>query len=273
MVRPQLCRLGNSNQVEILEEVIAIGNPLGLENTSSTGVISQKRTKNGFNMLQTTAPVSPGNSGGPLVNLKGQVIGIVTEQMREGQNLNFALPINYVRASLESNTEVKFTLPQIAEAQGKKDQEEAVATLASMLAVYEDKYKTYEAVVPKSWRFEKTEGWSEDKQSYNIIAMTSPESAARAEVNGYLSEGIRITISMPPKGKVWTAASPAEYAAFVSKNMLEDNPGFVQTSTSSATVGQEPLKILEFVGQNPNIAEPERDRFYVLAKPECHIIS
>jgi len=89
--------LGNSNQVENIEEVIVIGHPEGLEFTSSVGVVSAQRAKNDFSMLQFTAPISPGNSGGPLINLRGQVIGIVTEQMTEGQNLNFALPINYVR--------------------------------------------------------------------------------------------------------------------------------------------------------------------------------
>ncbi len=264
--------LGNSNNVEILEEVIAIGHPLGLEYTSSTGVISQRRAKGGFTMLQTNAAVSPGNSGGPLVNLKGQVIGVVTAQMSEGQNLNFALPINYIRASLESNTQVKYTLPQIAQAQAKQDAEEMLALLDRLFTVYEDKYKVYKAVIPKTWKFSKTEYWTEDKQTYEIVAMVAPETAARAEVDGYLSEGIRIRVGMPPKGKVWTLGTAAQYAPAFAKGVLKANQGFVQTSSSETKVGQEPVKILEFVGQNPNVEEPEKDRFYLLAKPECNII-
>jgi len=264
--------LGNSNQVDILEEVIAIGHPLGLQYTSSTGVISQRREKNGFSMLQTTAPISPGNSGGHLVNLKVHVIGIVTEQMTEGQNLNFALPINYVRAALESNTRVQFTLPQIAQAQAKQDEAKMSEMLVKLFTVYEDKYKVYKAVVPRSWKLANSEHWTPNNQEYDMVAMVAPESAARAEVDGYLSEGIRVTISMPPKGKVWTLGTSAEYADTFSKSILRGNQGFVQTSATNSKVGQEPIKVFEFVGQNPNIAEPEKDRFYLLARPQCYVI-
>jgi trypsin-like peptidase len=263
--------LGNSNQVEILEEVIAIGHPLGLEYTSSTGVISQRRSRDGFSMLQTTAAISPGNSGGPLVNLKGQVIGIVTEQMKQGQNLNFALPINYVRASLESGTQTRFTLAQIAAAQAEEDEAKARSEIASLFTLYEDQYQAYKAVVPKAWKLSKSESWTEDKQAYRITAMVAPESAARAEVNGYLSEGIRVTVRMPPKGKVWTLATATDYAPAFAKGILTANQGFVQTSSSDYKVGPEPARILEFVGQNQNVQEPEKIRYYVLARPECNI--
>jgi S1-C subfamily serine protease len=263
--------LGNSDQVEILEEVIAIGHPLGLAYTSSTGVISQWRQKEGFRMLQTTTPISPGNSGGPLVNLRGQVIGIVTEQMTKGQNLNFALPINYVRASLVSNTRVQYGLRQIAEAQAKADEKEKEEMLARLFTVYQDKYKAYNAVVPKAWKLSNSEHWTRDNQTYVITTMVAPEGAARAELEGYLSEGIRIVTRMPQKGKVWTLGTSSEYAAAASRDVVRNNPGFVQTSERDGKVGREPIKILEFVGQNANIEEPEKDRFYILAKPECNI--
>lgn len=264
--------LGNSEQVEVLDDVIAIGHPLGLQYTSSTGVISQWREKGGFRMLQTTAPISPGNSGGPLVNVRGQVIGIVTEQMTEGQNLNFALPINYVRASIESNTRVQFTLSQIAQEQAKQDEAKMNEMLVKLFTVYEDKYKVYKGVVPRAWKLQNSEHWSQDNQEYDMVALMAPESAARAEVDGYLSEGIRVTISMPPKGQVWRLSTPAAYADLFSKGILESNKGFVQTSAINGKVGQEPMKVLEFVGQNPNITEPEKDRFYLLARPECYVV-
>jgi hypothetical protein len=123
--------LGNSNQVEVLEEVIAIGHSMGLPYTSSTGVISGRRDKDGFKMLQMTAPISPGNSGGPLVNLRGEVIGVVTEQMGEGQNLNFALPINEVRAWLSGDIRPKFTLAQLAAAEAERDAKRPVPAQAA----------------------------------------------------------------------------------------------------------------------------------------------
>ncbi|MHB8170937.1 MAG: stalk domain-containing protein [Thermincolia bacterium] len=82
--------------VSVGDQVIAIGNSLGLlENTVSTGIISGKRDFGGTILYQTTAPISQGNSGGPLLDDKGRVIGINTATMTDGQNLNFAIPIDY----------------------------------------------------------------------------------------------------------------------------------------------------------------------------------
>jgi serine protease Do len=93
-------RIGNSDLVRIAEPVIAIGNPFGLQHTVTMGIISAKnRTIGGGpydNFLQTDAAVNPGNSGGPLLNLRGEVIGINTKIFsRTGQSggLNFAIPI------------------------------------------------------------------------------------------------------------------------------------------------------------------------------------
>ena len=90
--------IGDSEKAIVGEEVITIGNPLGLEMSASTGIISALREKRGSKYIQITAPVSPGSSGGPLLNKRGSVIGIVTSQVPSifGQNLNFAIPINYL---------------------------------------------------------------------------------------------------------------------------------------------------------------------------------
>ncbi len=88
--------LGNSDRVEVGQEVIAIGNPLSLESTVSNGIVSGIRTADelGGKFLQVTAPISPGSSGGPLFNMAGEVIGITTLYLKGGENLNFAIPIN-----------------------------------------------------------------------------------------------------------------------------------------------------------------------------------
>ena len=91
---------GNYNPLEIAdtypeegENVIVIGNPLGLfEGSLSTGIISATRDLPGIGeVVQITAPVSPGNSGSPVMNSEGEVIGIVTFDVAKGQNLNFAI--------------------------------------------------------------------------------------------------------------------------------------------------------------------------------------
>ena len=88
--------LGNSDQVQVGEDVVAIGNPLSLESTVSNGIVSGIRTSEvrGGKFLQVTTPISPGSSGGPLFNMAGEVVGITTLYLEGGENLNFAIPIN-----------------------------------------------------------------------------------------------------------------------------------------------------------------------------------
>jgi tetratricopeptide (TPR) repeat protein len=75
------------------ERVIVVGSPLGLSQTASDGIVSAVRNINGIGrIIQITAPISKGSSGSPVVNLRGEVVGIATLQFREGQNLNFAIP-------------------------------------------------------------------------------------------------------------------------------------------------------------------------------------
>jgi tetratricopeptide (TPR) repeat protein len=78
---------------EVGEGIVVIGSPMGLEATVSDGIVSAVRDIPGFgNIIQITAPISPGSSGSPVVNMKEEVIGIATFQFVEGQNLNFAIP-------------------------------------------------------------------------------------------------------------------------------------------------------------------------------------
>jgi hypothetical protein len=92
--------LGNSDSVLVGEHVVAVGSPLAIEGSVSDGIISAVREINfrqgSLTTLQTTAPISPGSSGGALLNMKGEVIGVTAAQLTGGQNLNFAIPINYV---------------------------------------------------------------------------------------------------------------------------------------------------------------------------------
>lgn len=73
------------------QKVVAIGSPEGLFNTVSDGIISGFRTINGVDMIQFTAPISNGSSGGAILNMYGEVIGISTSGFDEGQNINFAV--------------------------------------------------------------------------------------------------------------------------------------------------------------------------------------
>jgi Do/DeqQ family serine protease len=94
--------LGNSDSVRVGEWAIAIGNPFGLDQTVTVGVVSATaRADVGIatyeNFIQTDASINPGNSGGPLVNLRGEVIGINTAIVAAGQGIGFAIPANMVK--------------------------------------------------------------------------------------------------------------------------------------------------------------------------------
>ncbi len=102
-------KLADSDMVQAGDFVLAIGNPFGFEETVTDGIISSKgrpnRTDAFGDLLQTNAAINPGNSGGPLINLRGEVIGINTAIIsRSGgsQGIGFAIPSNTVRTALES---------------------------------------------------------------------------------------------------------------------------------------------------------------------------
>jgi serine protease Do len=94
--------LGNSDALEVGDWVIAIGNPFGLWHSVSMGIVSAKERFIGAgpydDFIQTDAAINPGNSGGPLFNAAGEVIGINTAIVAQGQGIGFAVPINLVKA-------------------------------------------------------------------------------------------------------------------------------------------------------------------------------
>lgn len=96
----QLVSTADSDTVQVGDRVYAIGNPRGLEGTFSQGIISSVRKIGIDKLLQITAPVSPGSSGGPVLNENGKVIGVSVATFQRGQNLNFAIPSNYLVALL-----------------------------------------------------------------------------------------------------------------------------------------------------------------------------
>jgi hypothetical protein len=94
----------SSESVSPGEQIFAIGNPEGLEKTISQGIISGLRKRGDRDLLQVTSPISHGSSGGPILNAKGEVVGVAVGMLEDGQNLNFAVPVSYVRSILDQKT-------------------------------------------------------------------------------------------------------------------------------------------------------------------------
>ena len=106
-------KMGDSDAIQVGDWVLAVGNPFGLAHTVTQGIISAKGRVIGAgpydNFLQTDASINPGNSGGPLLNLKGEVIGINTAILASGQGIGFATPSNIAKSiipQLESKGKV-----------------------------------------------------------------------------------------------------------------------------------------------------------------------
>lgn len=95
-------KIGNPSQLAIGDPLYAVGNPLGAEGTFSQGILSQRRVTDGTNLLQITAPVSHGSSGGPIVDERGEVVGVLMGGYEGGQNLNLAVSVVHLTALLRT---------------------------------------------------------------------------------------------------------------------------------------------------------------------------
>jgi hypothetical protein len=115
--------LGDSDSIHPGDAIVAIGHPLGLEDTVSNGLVSAiRKVDQDLTVLQISAPIAPGSSGGPIFNDRGEVIGVATAIMLGGQNLNFGVPIGYVKELLRSPAPVN--LVTFASATAEEDDQE-----------------------------------------------------------------------------------------------------------------------------------------------------
>src|SRR5260221_3615789 len=112
------------------ESVVVIGNPFGLEGSVTNGIVSAVRDIPGFGrIIQITAPISPGSSGSPVVNMQGQVIGVATLQITGGQSVNFAIPserIAQLDRTAQSETSPQMSLGDLVAATGRNKRARAV---------------------------------------------------------------------------------------------------------------------------------------------------
>src|ERR1700687_1264915 len=112
------------------ESIVVIGNPFGLEGSVTNGIVSAVRDIPGFcRIIQITAPISPGSSGSPVVNMQGQVIGVATLQITGGQSVNFAIPserIAQMNRSAQAQTGQQMSLGELVATSGRNKHAKAV---------------------------------------------------------------------------------------------------------------------------------------------------
>ncbi|MGA2185442.1 MAG: trypsin-like peptidase domain-containing protein [Bryobacteraceae bacterium] len=153
-------KLGRSNAVEIGHTVYSIGSPLGLQNTLSQGLVSGIRDMDGYRLFQISAPISHGSSGGPVFNINGEVIGIAVLTIEGGQNLNFAIPIDYARGMLSmSQTQPLASIyePELPPDSRVEPQPEAAKIPASAAVIPDDMRKGAFVFLEKKmgvWKFD-----------------------------------------------------------------------------------------------------------------------
>lgn len=110
--------LGTAEDLQAGALVTLVGNPLGLEGSVSTGVVSGIRNDGGFRVIQTDAAANPGNSGGPLLDGQGRVVGVLSFKLRGAESLNFCVAVNYARGMLATTT-ASFPFDELAQQLGK----------------------------------------------------------------------------------------------------------------------------------------------------------
>ena len=163
--------LGNSNDLKAGEAVMAIGSPEGLKGSVTAGVVSAIRDdpfSGGYKVIQTDAAANPGNSGGPLLNDKGQAVGVITSKLKATEGLNFAVPINYVRGMMNS-TEQPLGLAELS---------------VRLSAAPPDAFKSVEAF-PTNWKSMKSGNRFKIRNEGDVLYVERVLSDAQKQVGAF----------------------------------------------------------------------------------------
>ena len=213
--------LGDSDALRVGDWVMAVGNPFGLGHTITTGIISAKSRILGAgpydDFLQTDAAINPGNSGGPLFNMTGQVIGINTAIIAQGQGLGFAIPVNMAKdllPQLKTGKVVRGWLgvmiqgitPKLAESFGLKS---AKGVLVSDVVKGSPAEKSGLKQGDVIMRFDAKEIENAHKLS-QVVAATAPDTRVKVDIrrNGN-AKTVSLTIGTMPSEEQ-TAVAPKE---------------------------------------------------------------
>jgi hypothetical protein len=180
------------------DSVIVIGSPFGLETTVSDGIISSMRGQGG--LIQITAPISPGSSGSPVFNSKGEVIGIATFLIQGGQNINFAIPIKRVvnlinkpkkqrsPVDLLRSLEKPAKAPQPVPDSDVRVQDNGWLRIIDVVLLKQTPEEYYEGALDRAIRYN-------NKESIETLKKTIKSETERGEI--YRSVGVKIEFLKP----------------------------------------------------------------------------
>lgn len=259
--------LGDSDKLSLGEKAIAIGSPLGLEKTVTDGIVSQVRQENGIRVVQHTAAISPGSSGGPLLNSEAKVIGINTFYLSKGQSLFFAMPSNYLKP-FSGHLTVTKTLAQYkveeAEAQAKAAMEE----LKKSVTLFQHPDGWVQFIMPKDY-VSSVDNQVDQDGTRNLTVVAYAPQAERNGMNGWLSDGIRVSLRVAPAEKVWTDTYQTTWGPAKLSGLLSGyDRHFLERKSSLTADGMVGTSI--FVkGTAPAISSTEAAYLHVLSSPKC----
>jgi serine protease Do len=221
---PQPAHLGDSNAIRVGDWVMASGNPFGLGHTITSGIISAKGRVIGAgpydDFLQTDAAINPGNSGGPLFNMNGEVVGINTAIVAQGQGIGFAIPINLVKEILPQLKSGKVTrgwlgvmiqdiTPELAESFGIK-QTKGVLVGDVVQDGPADKAGLKRADIITSLNGKEVDS---AHSLSRLVAATAPNTQATLQVvRDGKSKDVKVTIGTMPEEAAEVPSTPKESA-------------------------------------------------------------
>lgn len=264
-------KLASTSEPEIGERVVAIGAPHGLTGTVSEGIVSQLRQQEASTetpverlMIQHTAAISPGNSGGPLVNDRGEVIGINTEQLRTGQNLNFALPVFYLRSALSGDLNVRGTVASYRSEIEKLRAKRVAAAFDKAFTTYKDPDGLFQVGIPRGWTVQRQVKADSETGGVDVTVMIHAPDAELAHLDGWLSAGMRFSLRLPPKDRVWTETYRKQWAESAIRSTVGSYDKVKTSDPEEAQLGK--VKMVGFVvsGTYSKLSEPEVGGIFLL---------
>ncbi|MBL8217055.1 MAG: serine protease [Bryobacterales bacterium] len=264
----------NSDQLSEGDEVIALGAPRGLSGSVSNGIISRWENRGQYRFLQHTSPISPGSSGGPLVNYRAEVVGVNVELLQAANSVFYAVPINYIRASIANSDGKIIPLARYAALVAEAKQKQQAAAFQDIVqkhfVTYRDPAGLFQMLAPKATRTERTEFTNDENGGtrHVITAFVFPN-AEKGSIRGWISDGIRVHLRFPTKGDSWGTSGMRRWT---DHQFTETARGYRNVKTEK----REPYKLGElsgerqvFVGESDQLSKPELLILHASATDRC----